>query len=67
MDYFNRLFLAHTGFTVMAYVGYIRTQKAAKLLRLTDQSILDIALAVGYDSHEGFLEGFQKVLRNDTP
>ena len=27
MDYFNRIFLAHTGFTVMAYVNYMRDKK----------------------------------------
>ena len=59
-DYFNRIFLSHTGFTVMAYVNYIRTKKAAVLLRTTEQSILDIALSVGYDSHEGFIKAFKK-------
>ena len=59
-DYFNRLFLSHTGFTVMAYVNYIRTKKAAILLRATEKSILDIALEVGYDSHEGFIKAFKK-------
>ena len=59
-DYFNRIFLSHTGFTVMAYVNYIRTKKAAELLRTTDKSILEIALAVGYNSHEGFIKAFKK-------
>ena len=59
-DYFNRIFLSHTGFTVMAYVNYIRTKKAAQLLRTTDKSILEIALAVGYNSHEGFIKAFKK-------
>lgn len=59
-DYFNRLFLQHTGFTVMAYINYIRTQQAAKLLRATEHSILDIALTVGFESHEGFSKAFKK-------
>ena len=59
-DYFNRIFLSHTGFTAMAYVNYIRTQKAAELLRTTKLAILDIALAVGYESHQGFLKSFKK-------
>lgn len=60
IDYFNRLFLAHTGFTVMAYVGYRRLKKAILLLRTTDKSVLDIALEVGYASHEGFIKAFKK-------
>ncbi len=60
IDYFNRLFLAHTGFTVMAYVGYRRLKKAVWLLRTTDKAVLDIALEVGYASHEGFIKAFKK-------
>ncbi len=60
IDYFNRLFLAHTGFTVMAYVGYRRLKKAVWLLRTTDKAVLDIALEVGYVSHEGFIKAFKK-------
>lgn len=60
MDYFNRIFLAHTGFTVMAYVNYMRVKKAVALLRNTDKTVLEIALEVGYDSHEGFIKAFKK-------
>lgn len=60
IDYFNRLFLSHTGFTVMAYVGYRRLKQAIMLLRNTDKSVLDIALEVGYSSHEGFIKAFKK-------
>lgn len=59
-DYFNRIFLAHTGFTVMAYINYIRLKKAAVALRSTDKSVLDITLDAGYDSHEGFTRAFNK-------
>ncbi len=60
IDYFNRLFLSHTGFTVMAYIGYRRLKRAVWLLRTTDKSVLDIALEVGYASHEGFIKAFKK-------
>jgi len=60
IDYFNRLFLAHTGFTVMAYIGYRRLKSAVVLLRTTDKSVLDTALEVGYSSHEGFTKAFKK-------
>ena len=46
IDYFSRLFLAHTGFTVMAYVNYMRLKKAVVLLRNTEMSLLDITLEV---------------------
>ena len=60
IDYFNRIFLAHTGFTVTAYINYVRLKHAAFLLRTTDRSILDTALETGYDSHEGFTKAFKK-------
>lgn len=60
IDYFNRIFLSHTGFTVTAYINYIRLKQAAYLLRTTDKSVLDIALEIGYDSHEGFTKAFKK-------
>lgn len=60
IDYFNRIFLSHTGFTVTAYIHYIRLKQAAFLLRTTDKSVLDIALQIGYDSHEGFTKAFKK-------
>lgn len=60
MDYFNRIFLAHTGFTVMSYVNQMRIKKAVELLRNTDKTVLEIALEVGYDSHEGFTKAFKK-------
>ena len=60
IDYFNRIFLSHTGFTVTAYIQYIRLKQAAFLLRTTDKSVLDIALEIGYDSHEGFTKAFKK-------
>ena len=60
IDYFNRIFLLHTGFTVTSYINYIRLKQAAFLLRTTDKSVLDIALEIGYDSHEGFTKSFKK-------
>lgn len=61
IDYFNRIFLAHTGFSVMSYVNYMRIKQAVLLLRNSEKSILDIALEIGYDSHEGFIKAFKKI------
>ncbi len=59
-DYFNRIFAAHTGFTVMEYVRFLRLRKASLLLRSGERDILDIALDVGYESHESFTRAFKK-------
>ncbi len=58
-DYFNRIFAAHTGFRVMEYVRFVRLRRASLKLRTTDESILDIALSCGYDSHESFSRAFK--------
>lgn len=59
-DYFNRIFLAHTGFNVMEYVRFTRLKKASHLLRTTDRDILDIALDCGYEAQESFTRAFKK-------
>ncbi len=59
-DYFNRIFLAHTGFNVMEYVRFSRMKRAAHLLRTTDRDVLTIALECGYEAHESFSRAFKK-------
>jgi len=59
-DYFNRVFLSHTGFHVMEYVRFSRMKKAAHLLRTTDKDVLDVALDCGYEAHESFSRAFKK-------
>lgn len=58
-DYFNRIFFAHTGFNIMEYVRFSRLKKAAHLLRVTNNDILDIALDCGYEAHESFSRAFK--------
>ncbi len=58
-DYFNRIFATHTGFRIMEYVRFVRLRRASLKLRTTDESILDIALSCGYDSHESFSRAFK--------
>lgn len=60
LDYFSRIFLAHTGFTVSGYINYQRLKTAAIRLRRSNDSILEIALNAGFDSHEGFIKAFKK-------
>ena len=57
-DYFNRLFRARTGFTVMEYVRFLRLSRAAVLLRSTSRDITDIAFECGYETHESFTRAF---------
>ena len=57
-DYFNRLFRAHTGFTVMEYVRFMRLSRAAVLLRSTSRDVTDIAFECGYETHESFTRAF---------
>ena len=59
IDYFNRIFFAHTGFNIMEYVRFSRLKKAANLLRGTYSVILNIALDCGYEAHESFSRAFK--------
>ena len=59
-DYFNRIFLAHTGFNVMEYLRFCRLKNAARQLRCSDENVLDIALQNGYETHESFSRAFKK-------
>lgn len=57
--HFQRLFQAISGFTVKEYIRKRRLSEAARLLAETDDSILDIALASGYESQEAFTRAFE--------
>ena len=54
-----RAFLAATGHTVLAYARARRLSEAAKSLQKGAPSILDVALFVGYASHEAFSRAFR--------
>ena len=59
-DYFNKIFSAYTGYRVMEYARFYRLRRAAYLLRITNRDILDIALEMGYGTHESFARAFRK-------
>ncbi|MBE6724088.1 MAG: helix-turn-helix transcriptional regulator [Ruminococcaceae bacterium] len=59
-DYFNRIFLAHTGFNVMEYIRVTRLKKAARMLCGSNQDVLGIALDCGYESPEALCRAFRK-------
>lgn len=62
-DYLSRLFTARTGYTLAAYIVRCRLSRSAELLSMTAKSVLDIALEVGFASHEGFIRAFKKQYR----
>jgi AraC family transcriptional regulator len=55
----TRTFLAATGHTVLAYARARRLSEAAKSLQKGAPCILDVALSVGYASHEAFSRAFR--------
>ena len=57
--HYQRIFKEAVGDSVMRYVTRRRLALAADDLVNTDNSILDIALKYGYDSHEGFSRCFK--------
>lgn len=58
--YFQRIFKALTGETLGTYVRSRRMANALDLLLSTDQRILDIAIATGFESQEAFARAFKK-------
>jgi AraC family transcriptional regulator len=54
-----RVFLTRTGHTVLAYARARRLSEAAKSLQKGAPRILDVALSVGYASHEAFSRAFR--------
>ena len=54
----SRLFGRVVGWPVMAYLRARRLSEAARLMAAGADDILDVALAVGYGSHEAFTRAF---------
>jgi AraC family transcriptional regulator len=60
--HFQRLFQAISGFSVQNYIRKRRMTEAAILLKTTDKTILEIALAFQYGSQEAFTRAFEGCL-----
>lgn len=59
--HFHRLFTALTGLSLLQYIKWLRLKRAAHQLMLErDQSILNIAINAGFESHEAFSRAFKK-------
>ena len=57
---FHRQFSSAVGETPRQHVERLRLERAAYLLAVTEARILDIALTVGFDSHEAFTRAFRR-------
>src|SRR5579864_8260531 len=57
--HFHRIFGAVSGETVNNFTNRLRLEKAARLLRYSDQSVTDIALECGFSSSATFSRAFR--------
>lgn len=64
--YLHRMFADTVGLTIQVYAQRRRLTEAAKLLVFSDQPILEIALAAGYESQQSFTDSF-KAMYKKTP
>jgi AraC family transcriptional regulator len=58
--HFSRLFKRTTGLTPSQYFIHLRMEKARRLLRETNQSVIEIGLDVGYTSPSHFAQIFRR-------
>ncbi|MFZ0859423.1 MAG: AraC family transcriptional regulator [Candidatus Sulfotelmatobacter sp.] len=57
--HFHRIFRAVSGETLNSFTNRLRLEKAARLLRYSDQSLTDIALDCGFSSSATFSRAFR--------
>ncbi len=64
-DYMSRLFYKHTGKKVNEYINHLRIADAARQLKESNNSkrVIDIALAVGFESLSTFNRAFKAVFK----
>jgi YesN/AraC family two-component response regulator len=62
-DYLTDCFRQELGITPMSYIRRYRIRQAGELLRESDQSITQIALAVGFSDGAHFTRTFQRELK----
>ncbi len=58
--HFHRIFKAVVGENLKSHLRRLRLERAAGLLRDTDERILDLAIGAGFASHEAFTRAFHK-------
>ena len=65
-SYLCRFFKNAMGVSITSYINKIRVEKAAILLKNTDESVTDIAFNVGFSDLNYFSRTFKKIM-NCTP
>ncbi len=59
--HFHRIFTAYTGLSLQQYIRWLRLKRAAYQLAINkDQSIINIAIDAGFESHEAFSRVFKQ-------
>src|SRR6185295_17372846 len=59
--HFHRLFTAYTGLSLQQYIRWLRLKRAAhQLIVDKSQSIINIAINAGFESHEAFSRAFKQ-------
>ena len=60
--HFHRLFTAYTGLPLMGYIKWLRLKRAAhQLIVHKEETIINIALDAGFETHESFTRAFKQV------
>ena len=65
-DYLGRMFKKLTDKNISDYINECRLKKACEMLINSDENIVDIAFAVGFESLPTFYRVFKKIM-NETP
>ena len=65
-SYFCSIFKTSTGYTFCHFLNHFRVEKSKKLLSDTDMSILDVAVAVGFNNQNYYSTVFKK-FTGETP
>ncbi|MHC4748886.1 MAG: AraC family transcriptional regulator [Planctomycetota bacterium] len=59
--HFHRVFRAVVGESLKEHIRRLRLERAASFLKHTNESIINIALCAGYQTHEAFTRAFKTV------
>ena len=60
-QYFCSFFKENLGRTLVQHINFLRIERASRLLRETDLTILEISLSVGFDNVSYFIKRFRAV------
>ena len=61
MYHFHRVFRAVVGESLKEHIRRLRLERAASSLKLTDESVINIAFDAGYQTHEAFTRAFKTI------